>query len=362
MIAPPRPGIKDSTKALLRRAGFAAASIAIGVSLAARAAFEDGAPTWLAAARLVIPLACAALGSSLSVDSAIRKERAFIPRLSAQSHLGGVLIAFAASAFFLADALAGIAPAYSVAPCLALASIYWDRRVFLYSCLAAIAAAAQLGMIAGSLSFGHGFRAAEWALPFANAAMAAFTGIVVRGNMKPSEERRRYLEAENKELWNLSYRDTLTGLYNRRYSQQVATQILNRAQRYREQLHVFMIDIDHFKTVNDQLGHPVGDVVLKKVAASIQGFVRTSDTAARYGGEEFLVFLVQSSPEFAQYVANRIRDGIASLKIEEVPWQITVSIGVAGMTQGDTVDSLVNRADQFLYQSKQNGRNRVSGA
>jgi diguanylate cyclase (GGDEF)-like protein len=192
-------------------------------------------------------------------------------------------------------------------------------------------------------------------------SLALFSADVVRKNIKPSEERLMSLEAENKELWNLSYRDGLTGLYNRRYMEQVAEQLFSRAVRYREPLHVLMLDIDHFKKVNDKLGHQVGDEVLQNVAATIQSIIRTSDTVARYGGEEFIAFLVQSNSEITQFIANRIRDGVAATQFSDVPWQITISIGVAGLQDGDTMNSLIDRADQFLYSSKHHGRNRVSG-
>jgi diguanylate cyclase (GGDEF)-like protein len=105
----------------------------------------------------------------------------------------------------------------------------------------------------------------------------------------------------------------------------------------------------------------VGDEVLKLVAQTIQSTLRTSDTVARYGGEEFIVYMVRSDPETTQFVANRIRDGVAATQFPDVPWTVTISIGVAGLQDGDSMESLVERADQFLYVSKHHGRNRVSG-
>jgi len=191
--------------------------------------------------------------------------------------------------------------------------------------------------------------------------LAAFVSSVVRTSVLPGELRMKTLEEENKALWGLSYRDGLTGLYNRRYMEQAQAQLFARAVRYREQLHVLMIDIDHFKKVNDKLGHAVGDEVLKGVASTIQGIVRASDIVARYGGEEFILYLVQSNPELTQFIANRLRDGVSSVRFPDVPWTITVSIGVAGLQDGDSVEGLTERADQFLYVSKRQGRTRVSG-
>ena len=191
--------------------------------------------------------------------------------------------------------------------------------------------------------------------------LSVFGANIVRNSVLPSEERLKNLEAENEELWNLSYKDTLTGLYNRRYIQQVATHLFSRAIRYKEPLHVLMLDIDHFKKVNDKLGHAVGDEVLKVVAQTIQGAIRTSDTVSRYGGEEFIVYMVKSNPEITQFIANRIRDSVAAIRFPGVPWSVTISIGVAGLQDGDSMEGLVERADQFLYMSKHHGRNRVSG-
>jgi diguanylate cyclase (GGDEF)-like protein len=134
-----------------------------------------------------------------------------------------------------------------------------------------------------------------------------------------------------------------------------------RAKRYGEHLHVLMLDIDHFKNVNDKLGHPVGDEVLKNIADILATQVRASDVVTRYGGEEFLVFLIQTEPEVAQFIANRIRDAVASHAFPDVPWQLTISIGVAGIKADDTLGELVDRADKYLYASKHGGRNRVSG-
>jgi diguanylate cyclase (GGDEF)-like protein len=184
---------------------------------------------------------------------------------------------------------------------------------------------------------------------------------VIRRNMMPGEERVRSLEEENKELWNLSFKDSLTGLYNRRFANETGIALFQRALRYREDLHVLMIDIDHFKRVNDELSHAVGDIVLSGVAAAMLNCVRTSDICARYGGEEFLVILPLAEPELAQAIANRIRNTIANDPFKEVPWRITVSVGVTGLQEGDSFESLVDRADRHLYRAKRSGRNRVEG-
>jgi diguanylate cyclase (GGDEF)-like protein len=199
------------------------------------------------------------------------------------------------------------------------------------------------------------------AIAAAAAGLCIATGAIIRDAVLRSTDRLDSLERENKKLWELSYRDGLTGLFNRRYSQELGGMLFARAKRYGEHLHVLMLDIDHFKNVNDKLGHPVGDEVLKNIADILATQVRASDVVTRYGGEEFLVFLIQTEPEVAQFIANRIRDAVASHAFPDVPWQLTISIGVAGIKADDTLGELVDRADKYLYASKHGGRNRVSG-
>jgi diguanylate cyclase (GGDEF)-like protein len=193
------------------------------------------------------------------------------------------------------------------------------------------------------------------------AVLCVAIGSTIRHAVLSSADRLNTLQRENEQLWELSFRDALTGLFNRRYSQEVGAMLFARAKRYGEQLHVLMLDIDRFKLVNDKLGHPVGDEVLKAVAAILANQVRTSDVATRYGGEEFLVFLIQTEPEVVQFIANRIRDAVSAYPFPGVPWQLTISIGVAGIKADDTLTSLVDRADKYLYASKRGGRNRVTG-
>ena len=122
-----------------------------------------------------------------------------------------------------------------------------------------------------------------------------------------------------------------------------------------------MLDIDHFLRVNDRLSQAVGDGVLREMALILQSCVRASDVAARYGGEEFVVFLLGASSETVQFIASRIRDDVAKHRFDSVPWQVTISIGIASMREGETLTELVDRADKSLYAAKRSGRNRVSG-
>lgn len=336
-----------------------ALAVAFPAVLLARALQSDasgiGPAVWLG--RIAAPGLCLAVGLVLLVPWRFHRRRIRLLKPARQHGvLSGLILGGTLVLSFL-DVLAGLEPYLLVPGMVLYALTMWNRPRL----LAASIPGALLLMV-GMLALGGVPMSLEHASILVIAGIAALlTGLAVRADVAPNDERARSLMAENRELWNLSFRDTLTGLYNRRYLAQTATQLFARATRYKEQLHVLMIDIDHFKRVNDTLGHAVGDAVLKGVATSIQSFIRTSDTAGRYGGEEFIVYLVQSTPEITQFIANRIRDGVSAIKFAEVPWTITISIGVAGMQEGDTLEGLVERADQFLYMSKRHGRNRVSG-
>lgn len=311
----------------------------------------------LRVARIAIPGLCLVVSVAILLPWRYRRRRIGLLKLLRQSGALSAMVLAATLGLPVLDLLSGLEP-YLFVPGMALFALtMWNRpRMLALSALAGPALMAGLALLVrGSVGFEGGSIVAF------GGVLALFIGLSVRSEVVPSDERTRSLLAENRELWNLSYRDTLTGLYNRRYLNQVAMQLFARAIRYKEQLHVLMIDIDHFKRVNDTLGHGVGDEVLKGVASSIQSFVRASDTVGRYGGEEFIVYLVQSTPEITQFIANRIRDGVAATRFPEVPWTITISVGVAGIQEGDTLEALVERADQFLYMSKRHGRNRVSG-
>jgi len=177
-------------------------------------------------------------------------------------------------------------------------------------------------------------------------------------------ERTTELESVNQKLAVLSTTDALTGVRNRRYFDQVLEREFNRAYREREQLSILMLDIDHFKIVNDDYGHQVGDEALRVVASVLQNVIhRTTDLTARYGGEEFAIILPNTDIEGAYKVAEKIRNKIAEqiLVAEGVEFSLTVSIGVMGdaPTAGDSADLWLKEADDALYTAKENGRNKV---
>ncbi|MFW6057576.1 MAG: diguanylate cyclase [Persicimonas sp.] len=160
--------------------------------------------------------------------------------------------------------------------------------------------------------------------------------------------------------------DELTQLPNRRRLFEVADKEFQRARRYGETLSVIMLDIDHFKAVNDAHGHAVGDVILREVANRCAKTLRQTDTIGRYGGEEFVVVMPQTPLEEASgYVAERLRDAVAATPVDTDagPVEITISLGVAELASFDkSLDDLLNRADQALYDAKDAGRNRVETA
>lgn len=162
-------------------------------------------------------------------------------------------------------------------------------------------------------------------------------------------------------LQEASITDELTGLRNRRYLMQRYHEEFDRARRLGSQLGFFMLDLDHFKAINDSHGHPFGDLVLKSVARAIADTVREYDIASRYGGEEFAVIVSETSHHDMTMLAERIREAIAALSIgnESVCVRVTVSVGVAALVDGDTPETLLQRADSALYQAKHEGRNRT---
>ncbi len=170
-------------------------------------------------------------------------------------------------------------------------------------------------------------------------------------------------KALEEELIRQAHIDYLTGVNNRRYFMERAEHELRRANRSGSQLSIFMLDIDHFKRINDRYGHKVGDMVLKMLAEACQSALRDIDILARMGGEEFAVLLPETESSLAIEVARRLQDFInkASLPLEgNLAIKIQVSIGVASMASPhDNMDILLHLADTALYEAKNTGRNRI---
>ncbi len=168
----------------------------------------------------------------------------------------------------------------------------------------------------------------------------------------------------------LAITDSLTGVYNRRHFFTLAEQEYKRVHRYDHPFSILMLDLDHFKHINDTYGHRIGDQVLITVSQMIQGALRSVDVFARYGGEEFVIMLPETGLERARNTAERLRRLVAETPIatEHATFSVTISLGVSSLEADESsidalpgsVDILIDHADQALYLSKQSGRNRVS--
>ena len=184
------------------------------------------------------------------------------------------------------------------------------------------------------------------------------------GQELPSRDDPAWLQAVVDALCALSSRDPLTGLANRRQFEVALAREIDRVARAGEPALLLMIDIDHFKAVNDTHGHPVGDGVLRTIAARLLECVRPMDTLARYGGEEFAVILPNCAPAFGRAVAERIRLRVEQQPVEVAgapPIRVTISLGGAFAPQWvrSTAALWVARADEQLYRAKAEGRNRA---
>jgi diguanylate cyclase (GGDEF)-like protein len=158
--------------------------------------------------------------------------------------------------------------------------------------------------------------------------------------------------------------DKLTGLANRQAFDLIMPHVVNEARRDRAPLLAMLIDIDHFKEINDRLGHLAGDDVIRDIARTIKAALRQSDLVCRWGGEEFLVLLKGTNAEQGQQLAEKIRLAIESSTYRhgEQSIPVTASLGVAAYTAGETLDQLIARADHALYDAKRKGRNAVRAA
>ncbi len=172
-------------------------------------------------------------------------------------------------------------------------------------------------------------------------------------------------KADQEELERLANLDSLTGLYNRRVILDRLNERIKYVRRYGEELSLIMLDIDHFKKVNDQYGHLIGDGVLEGIAVLVQRNIRDTDVVGRYGGEEFIIILLKTGLSSALGVAERIRKAIQGAEMKDSEgnvFSVTVSEGVSSYKPAEDERSLISRADDALYRAKENGRNRVEAS
>jgi diguanylate cyclase (GGDEF)-like protein/PAS domain S-box-containing protein len=187
---------------------------------------------------------------------------------------------------------------------------------------------------------------------------------VVIGAVEIFNDNSRHKAAQEqvKDLSKLAFLDPVTQVANRRYSEQKFIQYLDQYERYGTSFAVLMVDLDEFKQINDTYGHSAGDAVLIAVAKTLSGCLRTSDLLGRWGGDEFIALMPGMTgahlPEKAELCRALVER--SDVPIQETRVSTTVSIGAAVVEPGDTVESLLKRADTRMYESKQAGRNRVS--
>jgi diguanylate cyclase (GGDEF)-like protein len=174
-------------------------------------------------------------------------------------------------------------------------------------------------------------------------------------------KKNRELERANETITQLMHTDPLTGLLNRRQFDVMMEREFAAARRHGLPLTGVMMDLDHFKSINDRYGHDVGDLVLVSVAQCLQDQSRREDIVARFGGEEFFLLLPNTPIQAALGVCERMRKTIEELRFPEVNHPVTASFGVTALMPSDTPQTLIKRADQALYRAKAEGRNRVVG-
>lgn len=182
-------------------------------------------------------------------------------------------------------------------------------------------------------------------------AASAYFGLAVPG-----------LIADNQQLRRLALTDSLTNIWSRQSLIEQAQLELIRAERYRDPLSLIVFDIDRFKTINDQHGHPAGDEVLRKVAAAAQTTLRGTDLLGRYGGDEFVGVLPQTDLQQACDTAQRIRTALAEVKLASTEQNVSASFGVAEAARGESFNQIFERADRALYKAKTSGRDQVLSA
>ena len=159
----------------------------------------------------------------------------------------------------------------------------------------------------------------------------------------------------------IAYHDKLTGAYNRQKMDEIIHYEMLQQKRYHTPLSFAILDIDHFKRINDTYGHRMGDEILKLFAQTIEKNLRKTDTFARWGGEEFVILLTQTDLRQAEIAMEKLRSAIEETR-HPVADQITASFGITQICETDTFDEVYNRADTALYEAKEKGRNRVETA
>lgn len=190
-------------------------------------------------------------------------------------------------------------------------------------------------------------------------------GTLVTASRRRAEEDVHRLEElvreRTRELDRLATTDMLTQAHNRRRMDELGLQEIERARRYHQPLCLALLDLDHFKLINDTFGHIMGDEVLRRIAETVRGRVRVLDHVGRYGGEEFVVLAPNTPIAGGIKLGESVREAVGDIQLNdgEIRIHVTVSVGVAQWQENETMGDLFRRADSALYQAKKEGRNRV---
>jgi diguanylate cyclase (GGDEF)-like protein/PAS domain S-box-containing protein len=173
---------------------------------------------------------------------------------------------------------------------------------------------------------------------------------------------KKQIERRVGELENLAFLDSMTGVPNRRFAEVKVKQAIQEVELFGRSFGLLMLDVDHFKQVNDRHGHAVGDEALRSVCKTVSHHLRAGDTLGRWGGEEFLVIVTEISPDGLRAFADRCRMLIAesAVPLADEQLRITVSVGATIIKAGDTEQSAIKRVDDLMYQSKLSGRNQIT--
>ena len=204
------------------------------------------------------------------------------------------------------------------------------------------------------------------AFVFMVSTLSILSSVVTRSDMADINRQAHALANSEARLRELSVRDPLTGLFNRRYLEETLEREIQRALRSGAPIGVIMIDVDHFKHINDRRGHAAGDEVLQQIAALVAGNVRACDIACRYGGDEFLLVLPDAGPEVTRERAELLRQSVRGLQAcagGQPVGTVTISAGVAAFcAEGASAEAVLRAADLALYRAKAEGRDRVTVA
>ncbi|MDF1884562.1 GGDEF domain-containing protein, partial [Sulfurimonas sp. SAG-AH-194-C21] len=171
--------------------------------------------------------------------------------------------------------------------------------------------------------------------------------------------RTKELEDTNKRLNYLAKTDSLTQVHNRYSILEILSHELQRAQRSKSKMSLLMFDIDFFKKINDTYGHDTGDNILRELSTVTLKSLRNIDFLGRYGGEEFLILMPDTSSQDALAIANRVKTNITKHLFSE-NIEVTISLGLVQLQENESIDELLKRADELMYSSKDNGRDRIT--